>query len=262
MWQGCYYILDHSWNTESLWSWIGSVDPWSNRGYHPFQEDPYWMGGEYHHLPLQRQECRPWEWKLSRPQREGGRELSTTTSAHQWHARMFASYKKISMLSTRHCTWPLSNWIMHLIVYPHVLCGGLFASLACWLKRSVWKWMFTKAHAWAPYCTNQFWKTCPQSFIQDFHGKTCMQMTWSSSLNRWRNCKRSWSFGRLTRKARDFGSTWAKPRSWYLGQGLMCFRSPTKTPVPCVSRASAQTQFSVVVVPVGSTGYAVVSLAL
>ena len=29
-------------------------------------------------------------------------------------------------------------------------------------------------------------------------GKTCVQMTWASSLNRWRNCKRSWSSGRPT----------------------------------------------------------------
>ena len=37
-------------------------------------------------------------------------------------------------------------------------------------------------------------------------------------------------------KERDFGSTWAKPRSWYLGQGWMCFRSLRKTPVACVLR--------------------------
>ena len=44
------------------------------------------------------------------------------------------------------------------------------------------------------------------------------------------------------------------------GPGSMCFRSLAKTPVAWVSRASAQIPFSGVVVPVGSTRNAVVSL--
>ena len=32
--------------------WRGPADLWPNRGYHPFREDLYWMGGEYHRLPL------------------------------------------------------------------------------------------------------------------------------------------------------------------------------------------------------------------
>ena len=72
-----------------------------------------------------------------------------------------------------------------------------------------------------------------------------MQMTWSSSLNHWRNYKRSWSSGRLTWKERDFGSTWAKPRSWFLGQDSMCFGNPAKTPVVCVSKTSTPAPFSV-----------------
>ena len=100
---------------------------------------------------------------------------------------------------------------------------------------SVWKWVFTKALAWAPYCSFRFWKPSPESFALDVFVKICMQMTWSSSLNPWRNCKIIWSSGRLTWKERDFRSTWPKPRSWYLGQHSMCFRSPTKTPVLCVS---------------------------
>ena len=76
-------------------------------------------------------------------------------------------------------------------------------------------------------------------------------MTWSS-LNRWRNCKRILSPGRLTWKGRNFGSTCAKPRSWYLGWDSMCFKSPAKDHVPWVSRTSAQAPFSVVIVPVGS----------
>ena len=53
---------------ESLWSWRGSADSWANGGYHPFWEDPYWIGAEYHLLPLQGQGCRPWAMKLLRPQ--------------------------------------------------------------------------------------------------------------------------------------------------------------------------------------------------
>ena len=37
----------------------------------------------------------------------------------------------------------------------------------------------------------EFWKPSAKSFVQDVPGKTCMQMTWSSYLNRWRNYKRS-----------------------------------------------------------------------
>ena len=52
MWQGCWYTPDRSWNLESLLNWRGLADPWSNRGYHPFQEEHYWMGAEYHRLSL------------------------------------------------------------------------------------------------------------------------------------------------------------------------------------------------------------------
>ena len=110
------------------------------------------------------------------------------------------------MPSIRHFTWPLSIWKRHLIVYPDVLSGGLFTSQALmsgwrssyracmkmpeakcmlvttWVMSSVWKWVFIKVPAWAPYCSSWFWKPSPRSFVQDVPGKTCMQMTWSSSL--------------------------------------------------------------------------------
>ena len=50
------------------------------------------------------------------------------------------------------------------------------------------------------------------------YGKICAQRTWSSTLKRWRN---------------------------------LCFRSPAKTPVPCVSGVLVQTQSPVLDVPVG-----------
>ena len=44
----------------------------------------------------------------------------------------------------------------------------------------------------------------------------------------------NWSPARPTWKDRDFGSTWAKPRSWYLGRASMCFRSLAKTSGVCI----------------------------
>ena len=102
--------------------------------------------------------------------------------------------------------------------------------------------------------SEEFRTECPE--------KTCMQITWSSSLNRYRNYNSSWFCGRPTRKERDFGSTWTKPRSWHLGWSSMRFRSMAKTPVACVSKALALIPFSVVVVPVGSTRNTVASLTV
>ena len=47
IWHGYWDIPDRSWNAESLWLWRSSADPWSNRGYHQFRENPCWMGGEW-----------------------------------------------------------------------------------------------------------------------------------------------------------------------------------------------------------------------
>ena len=44
-------------------------------------------------------------------------------------------------------------------------------------------------------------------------------MTLPSSLNRWCNCKKSWSPERPKWKEWEFGSTMAQPRSWYLSRG-------------------------------------------
>ena len=113
---------------------------------------------------------------------------------------------------------PLSIWERHSIVYPDVSSGGLFASVALrsgWCDR-VWQRMYDNARSKVrvgcnlteefsvkvsvhqgsclpPYCSSRFWNR-----------KICLQMTWSSSPNRWRNCKRSWSPGRLTWKESDY----------------------------------------------------------
>ena len=78
-------------------------------------------------------------------------------------------------------------------------------AVAIWVKTSMWKWEFTKVPAWALYCSSRFWKPFPKSFVQDVPGKACMQMTWSASLNRWRNCLRSWSSGSLAWKEGQHG---------------------------------------------------------
>ena len=67
-------------------SWREPADPWSNRRYHPFRDDPYWR--RVSSFPSTR--ARP---QVARPDpkgfREGGWELPTTTSAHWWHAVCF-----------------------------------------------------------------------------------------------------------------------------------------------------------------------------
>ena len=88
------------------------------------------------------------------------------------------------------------------------------------VKSSVWKGVFTKALAWVPYCSSLFLKPSPRSFVQDVPRNTCMQKTWSSPQNCRRNYNSSSSSRRPIWKEREFGSTWAKPRSWYLGWGL------------------------------------------
>ena len=156
------------------------------------------------------------------------------------------------MPSTIYCTWSLSICIRLSTVYPEVSSGRFFASsmlrsgwcnscrtfmitweadcllVAIWLTSSVWKWMFTKALAWAPDCSSWFWKPPPKSFVHGVRGNTCKHMTRLSSLNRWKNCKRSRCSARPTWMERDFGSSWAKPRSWYLGRWSMWFCSLAK----------------------------------
>ena len=41
--KGAGYIPNQNWNSASLWSWRGSADSWSNRGYYPLWEE--WILG-------------------------------------------------------------------------------------------------------------------------------------------------------------------------------------------------------------------------
>ena len=63
------------------------------------------------------------------------------------------------------------------------------------------------------HVSSRFWKPSPKSFARDVAGKTGMQMTWPSSLKRWRNCKSSWSSVRLARKEWNFGPIWVNQSS-------------------------------------------------
>ena len=166
------------------------------------------------------------------------------------------------MSSTRHCTWPLLIQRRNSVVYSDVSsCTPLtslwlilnsgwsgsyrecmkilvakFVLVVTWLKSSVWKWVSTKSLAWAHYYSWWFWKPSAKSLIEDVPWETYLQVTWSSSLNRLGNYKRRWSSGRLSWKERDFGSTWAKPRSWYMYRGSMCFRSLASEVLSSVSQ--------------------------
>ena len=93
---------------------------------------------------------------------------------------LYTSYKKCSMPSTRCCTWPLPIWksirsctqtcnlgssqtqhwgVTGAAHTEHVLKPEAKCVLvATWAKNSVWKWVFTKDLAWAPYCSSRFWK--------------------------------------------------------------------------------------------------------
>ena len=77
--------------------------------------------------------------------------------------------------------------------------------------------------------------TVLKAFSQEFQtgcpwGNLYADDALSSSLNRWRSCKRSGSSGTPAWKERDFGATWAKPRSSQLGLDSIVFKIPTKDP--------------------------------
>ena len=72
----------------------------------------------------------------------------------------------------------------------------------------------------SPYCSSHLWKSSHKSFVQDAPGKTCMQMTWSSSLSRWRNCKRNCSSGTLTCKGLGIWVSMSKTKALISGLGL------------------------------------------
>ena len=175
---------------------------------------------------------------------------SCLDTAPQTPYALYVKHKINSMPSTRNCTQPLLIWKRHSILYPDSQTCHLVGSL------QVWRWgeagMAHTKHVWkcrklSACCLQPEWRVqresgcspsllpkppavhyssrspipVPYSSIHDVPGKACVQMAWLSSLNSKRNCKRSWSSGRPIPKERDFGSTWAKPRSW-IWAGARC----------------------------------------
>ena len=107
--------------------------------------------------------------------------------------------------STRHCTWPLSIWKRHFIMYRDItwwaLCKLGIEEWLVLLIQSLYKnarsrvcfgcnlgeVLSVKVGVLQGFCLNppsvssQSWKPSPRSFIQDVPGKTCMKMTWTGA---------------------------------------------------------------------------------
>ena len=154
---------------------------------------------------------------------QGGWELPTTTIAHWWLA-----------------VW-LHAWMQH--HRCHIHCTPVTTKIPCHQQDTV--------HG---LCRSGCRTGCPW---ENLYAVDLVII--SESLEELQEKLILW---KINNEGKVFWSTRAKPRICYLGWGSMCFRSPAKTPMPCVSRASAQIPFSVLVVPVGSTRDAVESLAL
>ena len=87
----------------------------------------------------------------------------------------------------RHCGVDVAAHTKTCTITPEAAC----VLVTTWVNNSALKWAFTKSLAWAPYCWSQFLRPSPKSFIKDAPGKSCMHMSWLSSMNRQRNYKRA-----------------------------------------------------------------------
>ena len=277
MWQGYWYITDSSWNSESLWSWGGSAVPWHNRGYYPF-----WVRSQPNGRRISLSPPYIFERKLSRPKLldQVMKVLERVAESLLWQQVRIDDIPgpQTTDRSQIHCT-PVTRkvWCHQQSLYT----VGLEKAFDRVPRRGIW-WALHKlgfykclvrliqsmnenARSRVPVgcnlsegfsvkmgvhsvpCLNpvlfiMVLEALSQGFLQDVHEKTWMQMTWSSSRNCWRNCKKSWSSRRLTykeREERDFRLTLTKPRAWYFDRGSMCFRSLEKMHVLRVSRVLA-----------------------
>ena len=273
-----------SWKVESLWSWRGPTDPWSNRVYDAFREDPCWRGWEYHRLLLQGNHrglnCykvleRVSENFLQQVSLDGFIPGCRTTDAilivRQLHEKFYAVNKKVYMAFVdlekaldhvlRCFIWcSLSKLGVELLVrfaqimYENArsrLRVGSNLSDGFGVKFGVYRgsWL-------SPYCSFGFWKLSPQNVP----GKTCTQMTWSSSLSRWMNRKSSSSSGRPAWKERDFNMGKTKvliSRPWL---GVLLQESNKDPCTVCFNGVSTSSVIGVV--SIWSTSNAVVYLAL
>ena len=72
------------------------------------------------------------------------------------------------------CKLNVEKWLLRLIQSMYENAKSRMRVGCNSVKRSMWKWVFTKALAWGPYCSSRFWKPSPKSFVQDVPGKLCI----------------------------------------------------------------------------------------
>ena len=146
------------------------------------------MGGECHRLSLQRRGCRPSVRKLSRlqigrPGHDGYKEcrceVSTTTNVHWWHVIWFLAWPQhekgvwsiwwiINELS-------VEGWLGRFIqnMYENAR-SRIFVS--CKLSEEFRVEVGVhQSSCLEPCCSSRFWKTSPNSFVEDVSGKTCIR---------------------------------------------------------------------------------------
>ena len=283
-------------------SGLEGAHSWSNRRFHPFWENLYLMGGEYHPLPLQEHGRRTWTKTLLRPEiarsghegsRMGGWELFITTGANLWHAVWLHAWTQHHKCNIHCMAATRTDFCYQVIV--HDVCwygrGIRSCTQTCHLVGSgVDEWLvqliqstYGNARSKVPVGCNlgeEFivkvdvhqgsWLSflliitvlealskefCPGCSWENMYVDNLVIIT--ESLEELLQKLILW---KASIKGKELQVIIGK--TWYLGQGSMCFRSLANTPAAWVSRASSPIPFSVVFVSVGSTSNAVLSLAV
>ena len=217
IWRGCWCIADCSWNAESPWCWKG---PWLNRGYHhPLREDSYRMEREYHHLPLQGQRRRSWARKLSRPQIDRPvMKVLQSVVENFLRQQVRTDGMQFGFMPGRNTTDAI--FIVHQLHEKfHAVNEALYMTIVNLElafdrvpRRVIW-WVLHKLGI-EEYLVHLIQNMCE-------NGRNRVRSEWRVQ------CESGYSprllfepptlHGSLTWKIRDFRSTWAKPRSSYLG---------------------------------------------
>ena len=240
------------------------------------------MGGEHHHLPLQGQRRWAWVGKLSRSQiarpghegsREGDWECASMTCS-------LASYLDAAP-QKRHIHYrPVTRKVpCHQKDIVHGLCwSGKSVRLFAQTHHPVGSSQARRQGMAGAAHTEHVWNAISRvrvgcNLIEEFSVKVgsgrspLLFIPVLEALNEEFGTRCPWenryaddlviiteSLEKLQEKmvlwktnmeGKGLQVNMAKPRSWYLGRGSMCFRSPTKTPVARASRVSLQTPFSV-----------------
>ena len=86
MWQGCWPIWHHSWDTENCWLGRSWADETTDRGCFQLRCDPIRLAGELYSEPIYGQGWSPWLWYLSRSQSHRlSHEAVMGCPCHPWH---------------------------------------------------------------------------------------------------------------------------------------------------------------------------------